>query len=158
MKDNEMWFARVNPVIDYAMQGLCSKPYPNHPKGCPNFGKKATCPPQIGKFEDLYHIKKPIYVIWNIFDFGSHVEKLRERHPQWTQRQLECCLYWQPRARKALKVRIGQFKRVYPEMTVSTIPEAMGINVTATMADIGEMLEWPPKTKTYQVAIAGVER
>jgi hypothetical protein len=32
-------------------------------------------------------------------------------------------------------------------------PEAMGVNVTATMKEIGIQLEWPPKRWAHQVAM-----
>jgi hypothetical protein len=38
---------------------------------------------------------------------------------------------------------------------VTACPEAMGVVVTETMANVGIKLEWPPKTVTYQVALAG---
>ena len=34
-------------------------------------------------------------------------------------------------------------------------PEAMGVNVTETMKNVGIILEWPPETVTYQIVIAG---
>ena len=37
---------QVVPVIEYSVRSLCSKEYPNHPHGCPNFGKRDTCPPK----------------------------------------------------------------------------------------------------------------
>jgi hypothetical protein len=39
---------------------------------------------------------------------------------------------------------------------VFLVPEAHGLNVTATMKSIGIELEWPPKTVTYQIALASV--
>lgn len=34
-------------------------------------------------------------------------------------------------------------------------PEAMGVNVTATMKNLGVTLEWPPQKVVYKVAIIG---
>jgi len=36
------------------------------------------------------------------------------------------------------------------------LPEAYGVNVTATMAAVGIKLQWPPRDKTYQIALAGL--
>lgn len=70
-----------------------------------------------------------------------------------------CCLYWQPTARKQLRAEIARFKFMeQPRYKVVTCPEACGVNVTATMAFIGHVLEWPPTTVTYQVALAGVSK
>ena len=37
-------------------------------------------------------------------------------------------------------------------------PEAMGVNVTATMKNLGVKLEWPPETVVHKVAIIGVRK
>lgn len=149
--------AIVKPVIDRSVRGLCIKPYPGHPKGCPNHGKRATCPPLallIGEVLDLDDI---VWVIWNRFNFARHVERMRARHSDWSRRQLECCLYWQGTARKALRAEIEEFKEGRREWGLRLVvcPEACGVDVTATMDSIGVHLEWPPKRFTYQVALAG---
>lgn len=148
-------FPVVVPVIDFHMRNLCTKAYPNHPKGCPNFGKRLTCPPQAPLFEDIIDMDCPVFAIFNIFPFGEHVERMRKKHKEWSKRQLECCLYWQGTARKQLRAKIDAFKKVRPADLILQTPEANGVNITATMFAIGAKLEWPPKTATYQVALAG---
>lgn len=142
-------------VIDHSLRNLCFRPYPNHPKGCPNYNKRKTCPPSAPFFEEIINMVKPIYVVWNVFAFGDHVLKMKEKHPTWSQRQLENCLYWQPTARKALVEECRKFPIISPRHLFLMVPEAYGVNVTATMESIGQYLEWPPKTMAYQVAIAG---
>jgi hypothetical protein len=146
----------VKLVIDYGMRNLCFRPYPNHPKGCPNYGKRPTCPPKAPHIEEIIDMRKPVFAIWNVFDFGSHVKKLKEVHPDWSQRQLECCLYWQGTARKKLNEQIGFFGLGLQGHILLKCPEACGVNVTETMKWIDEILEWPPVNKAYQVAIAGL--
>lgn len=154
-----MPYKKVILTVDYSVRVLCFQPYPNHPKGCPNYGNRLTCPPQALLIENILDLSGPIYVIWSTFDFASHIERMKALHPKWTERQLVCCLYWQPRARKMLECQIESFKAItFNELHVLRCPEACGINVTETMASIGERLEWPPRTKTYQVAIAGWRR
>ncbi len=149
-------FRRVeNLCLDTGMRSLCRKPYPGHRKGCPNYGKGQLCPPNRPRVEDVLDIDRPFYAIWGVFDLASHVERMREKHPAWSWRQLVCCLYWQPTARKRLKEEIKRVQQIRKELQIEMIPEAMGINVTRTMSSIGEYLEWPPRTKTYQVVIAG---
>jgi hypothetical protein len=150
-----MPFEQTIPVFDSGIRALCAKPYPGHKKGCPNLGKKAGCPPSIGVLHDVYDVGSPLFVIWNVFDFGAHVAKMLDRHPQWSQRQLACCLYWQGTARKQLRAELEAFERAHPGLVVNTCPEAMGMNVTATMASLGVQLEWPPETVAIQVALAG---
>lgn len=146
----------ITPIIQTSVRGLCCSPYPNHPKGCPNYGKKISCPPTVPCFEDIFDLTKICFAIWTTFPFGEHVDKMRRLHPNWSERQLTCCLYWQGTARKHLKTEICMFKKLHPDYAITTCPEAMGINVTATMAAINEYLEWPPKTTTYQIALAGI--
>lgn len=142
-------------VIDTAVRELCYRPYPNHPKGCPNYNKKKDCPPQAKFIYETLKGDSPIYAIWNCYDFARHVAKMKRLHPEWSKRQVECCLYWQPTARKSLKAEIQLFKAQYPALIVIGCPEGQGVNISATMQSIGVELEWPPVTVTYQVAIAG---
>ncbi len=150
-----MPFAEVKLTVDYDVKQLCQCKYPNHPHGCPNYGKRKTCPPHAPYVGQFFDLKKPVYVIWSIFDYKAHVARMEVLHPEWTDRQKQCCLYWQPKARKVLEWEIEYFKTQHPDLFVSRTPEAMGVNVTGTMMSIGHMLQWPPRTKTYQVAIAG---
>lgn len=148
---------KVKPIIDESVRSLCTRPYPNHPKGCPNYGKKAGCPPSILLLDKIFALNEPVFAIYNIFDFGGHVQKMGERHPGWTQRQCECCLYWQGTARKQLRQEIQRFYKLhigYPPV-VTECPEAHGVNVTETMRSIGHVLQWPPATHAYQVALGG---
>jgi len=147
--------SEVIPIISYDFRSMCFKPYPNHPTGCPNFGKRSSCPPCVPVFEEVFDVAKPLYVIWTTFPIGTHIAKMKALHPNWSERQLTCCLYWQGSARKNLKREIFKFQTSHPSLFITTCPEAMGVNVTATMASIGEKLEWPPLIMTYQVAIAG---
>lgn len=148
----------VIPTIDYKMRALCTLPYYNHKKGCPNFNKKDGCPPGVGLFDKMYDMDKPVYIIWNEFDLGAHVDKLKEKYPNWSEHQLKCCLYWQPKARKSLLEEIKKFKKEFPEFSITRCPEAEGVNITETMKSIGIELQWPPETKTYQIALAAMKK
>jgi hypothetical protein len=150
-----MPFAQVIPVVDYSVKGLCVKPYLGHKLGCPNFHKRKDCPPFAPKITETLDIAKPVYAIWNAFDIGSHIAKMRAKHPRWSEHQLSCCLYWQPKARKALRSIIRAFLRDNPHLRAISTPEAQGVNLTATMASIGIILEWPPRNIAYQIVLAG---
>lgn len=146
----------VRPIIDLSVRGLCVRRYRGHPRGCPNFGKRNICPPKARLFANVIDTSKPVYCVWNKFDLGVHVDRLRGLHPDWSIHQLECCLYWQGKARKQLRNRIAEVsKRLAFEPVVLTCPEACGVNVTATMKGVGVELEWPPKQFAYQVALMG---
>lgn len=148
------------PVIASSIRSLCLRPYPNHKKGCPNYGKKKGCPPNAPMFDSVYDLSKPIYAIFTVFDFKEHVERMKGKHPDWSKRQLECCLYWQGTARKNLKEQVKVFKSLAPDekYNVTTAPEAMGVNVTETMKRAGIELEWPPVNVAYKIAFAGILR
>lgn len=148
-----MPFVNINIVMGIRSAALCSKPYYNHPKGCPNLGKKDGCPP-IKTIDQLISFDNA-YAIYNKFDFKRHTDNMRNLHPEWSDRQVECCLYWQGKARKQLKGEIALFKFKYPEYEIINTPEACGVNVTATMKNTGIILEWPPVNFTYQVVIGG---
>jgi len=148
---------KVEPIIKPIVKTLCSKPYYRHSRGCPNFGKKRGCPPHSLLLGDVLDLEQPIYTIWKIFDFAKHCARMRKLHPDWSKRQVECCLYWQPQARAQLRYEAEIFHKSLPDYTVVMNPESLGVDITATMLQIGQKLEWPPVTKTYQVALAGVK-
>jgi len=140
-----------------SLRELCKKPYMGHPNGCPNYGKRKTCPPKAKLFFDVFD--SDLYIIYTKFDLKTHVKKMKKKHPKWTKRQLYCCLYWQGTARKNLKKEIEIFKKDFPNHIVTTCPEAMGLNITEIMHDNADIdLEWPPENITYQVAIAGLPK
>lgn len=137
---------------------LCVKPYEGHKHGCPNFNKKIGCPPNVKYFDEVYDMTKPFYFIWSTFNLKEHVNNLKIKHPNWSEKQLYCCLYWQGKARKFLKETINAFKSISDErkqLHINTCPEALGINVFKTMENIGMKLEWPVKNIATHVAIAG---
>ena len=149
-------FSLVSPVMCPSVRGLCAKPYPGHPKGCPNFYKKRfICPPQSKLLTEIYDFTKPLYFIWNVFNIEEHMLKMKIKHPTWSDRQLFNVLYWQPQARKQLRQHIKDFSKQYPDLFVWYCPEGSGCDVTATMKQIGITLEWPPRKLAYQVAVAG---
>jgi hypothetical protein len=106
-------------------------------------------------FETRFDMTQPVYAVINRYDLASHTKRMKERHPDWSPRQLACCLYWQPLARRQLMALIEDFLRKNPGYSVTVTPEAMGIDVATTLARAGLRLPWPPVTEAYQVAIAG---
>jgi hypothetical protein len=105
-----------------------------------------------------FEMNQPFWLIVNRYPFGEHVEKMRSKHPDWTDRQLSCCLYWQGTARKQLDLLIKEFWVEHPGARVARCPEAMGLDVTATLKSVGVEIQWPPRDFALQVALAGTER
>lgn len=154
-----MPWRKVQPVmidVPRSPAMLCIHPYPGHPNGCPNYNRKPGCPPKAQMLANVLRLDMPVFAIWNVFDLASHVERMRAKHPTWSQRQLVCCLYWQPGARKALARELVTFCReAGGETSIIRCPEAMGVNITETMRQVGVELEWPPVSRAVQVALAG---
>ena len=168
-------YKQVTPIIDCSVRSLCIKPYPGHKNGCPNFNYKQGCPPRAKLFDKAFDLSQPVFAIYNAFDFKSHVERMRAANPTWTQRQLTCCYYWQNTARKQLTKELAYFMITHLDYHVAVAfykgldkdldplfkkviispPEAMGVEITKTMASIEVELEWPPVNVAYQVALAG---
>jgi len=148
---------RVFPIREPNVRRLCTTSYPGHPKGCPNYGQRKTCPPQARLIENVLDLSSDIFVVWNCFALGAHVERMRKKHPEWSDRQCRCCLYWQGTARKQLEVCIQTFRRSTRGRNLIAVrcPEACGVDVTETMASVGIELEWPPKNIVRQVALLG---
>ena len=145
----------VLPVLDSGMRDLCAKPYPNHPKGCPNYGKRDLCPPKCPSLRDTLNLCKPVYAAYAAFNLGQHVENMYKRHPKWTYRQAACCLYWQGSVRSKLKMYAEDQKRLHPGTIIVSCPEGAGVNVTETMSNAGVKLEWPPKNITRMIYFLG---
>ena len=153
----------VKPVIELSMRQICKKPYFNHKHGCPNYGKRPTCPPFAPLVYDFFDMSKPILAVWVALDLELHREKIRIKHKDWSKRQLDCCLYWQGTLLKRLRrdVEYNLHRHLFnnaEHLIVTYVPEAMGVNVTATMMEVGVVLEWPPEKTVIKVAFIGVKK
>jgi len=152
------FYIKVVPVVDKSVRKLCRCQYPLHPKGCPNWNKRLSCPPKAPMIYDTLDLSEDVYAIYNIFNYKSHVNKMRRKHPDWSDRQIKCVLYWQGTARKRLRGKIGVFKNLFTDYIIVMCPEAQGVNLTETMKNVGIILEWPPENLAYQIVLAGIER
>jgi hypothetical protein len=119
----------------------CQISYPNHPNGCPNYGRKHNCPPFAIKLTNILDIDRPIYIVYSEFNLRNHILKMKNRHPQWTARQLRNVLYWQGTSRKQLKERVKVAQYVTGCNFISYCPEGQGINVYTTCIKNGLKLE-----------------
>jgi predicted metal-binding protein len=148
-------YLHIEPIIEDWVRVMCLNAYPLHPKGCPNWGKSDRCPPKVSFFDSIYDLSYPVYAIINEFDLAAHVSKMKKTHPDWSDRQLKCVLYWQNTARKQLNEKINKalLDRKFRTYTATWCPEGMGVNVTETLNKIGVFLEWPPERIVRQVAI-----
>ena len=123
---------------------LCVLPYPNHPKGCPNFYIKPDCPPFSYSAYSFFGMneKKQFYLVHSEFNLEAHAAKIKQRHPYWTERQCKNVLYWQGTSRKQLKGRVSEALNILGgEWNVTDCPESMGVNVYVTARLSGLKLE-----------------
>ncbi|MEW6524077.1 MAG: hypothetical protein AB1445_11030 [Bacillota bacterium] len=142
--------------MDYRVRALCLRPYPGHPQGCPNYGRRLTCPPGVGLFDRVFDLSQPVFAVVGQFDLESHMVRMCQKHPHWTERQLRNCRYWQGTARKALRLQLASFLATHPGYSAATAPEAMGVEVTATLRRAGVELEWPVRRVARQVALCAI--
>jgi len=140
------------------MQDLCKNPYPNHPKGCPNYGKRKTCPPNAPLIDKILDFKKPVYIIYTNFQIGKFARKMKKKHPGWTERQIYNPLYWQGKARKEHREEVRRFLKKNPGIISIKCPEGYGVNVQLLMKNVGISLEWPPRKITRIISLAGYRK
>ena len=73
---------KISPKIislDKKFQGICKKPYYGHSKGCPNYGKRKDCPPNLPLLDEIFDFEKDIYLIYTIFPIGEFAEKMKKK-------------------------------------------------------------------------------
>lgn len=151
----------IKPVLYKAARNLCQRPYLGHPNGCPNFSKHPSCPPRAPMLEEIFDLSKPVWAVYVEYDLESQRNRMWMKHPKWSKRQAECCLYWQKRVLSFLKSRVANFCTsgflygTSNELTALYRPEACGVDVTKTMANAGVEIPWPPETNVYKIAFVG---
>jgi len=126
----------------------CRSPYYKHPLGCPNWGHKNNCPPHTHLFLDLYLPK--IFIAIARLDFAHYLQLKKVQHPDWSDRALKNPRHWQGHLRASLKNFLSLSKIPAGHILI-TSPEAMGINVFETCANVGFDLERNPENYVCQV-------
>ena len=145
-------------VVQEQTREWCRLPYPGHPRGCPNWGQKSSCPPKVCRVEYLFNLSKQHWFVVVDFDLAEHVRKMKLKHPDWSDSQLRCVLYWQGKVRSQLKKATLEFVRQHPGTIYSACPEAMGVNVFRTCHRHGLMMKKNPQNTVYKVTLVGYPR
>lgn len=142
----------------------CLRPYPDHPKGCPNYNKNHLCPPNTPQLEDLIIDYDHFHLIYAEFDFAEYKKLRKQEQPNWTVNQVKCVLYWQNSVKKLLKEKIEQIIDPYLINNILILGcgsgmkikdykydiysmEAMGVNVFSTLKLNNINFEIRPKNK-----------
>jgi predicted metal-binding protein len=157
-----LFYKEVSDIlcIDYRSRDWCKLKYPGHLKGCPNFGlvSHEHCPPHCPKIENFIDLSKPHWFYICKFNLEKHANHLKEKHPDWSDKQIYCCLYWQGIARKHLNKGLEIFinsKIDNSDLTYTLLPEAMGVNVFKTLRRADIKFERNPKTFVLKIALIG---
>lgn len=67
-------------VVNEKAKTWCCLPYPDHPKGCPNYGKSPLCPPQAPDVREYFDFDLHLYFVVVKFDLQAHVDKMHALH------------------------------------------------------------------------------
>ncbi len=141
--------------LDDRVGKWCQLPYPGHPSGCPNYGKRNHCPPHAPIAHDFFDFNKKHWFLVTEFPLGQYLKQMRAKHPSWSERRLRCLLYWQGHVRKSQHQQIDNFRSRFRDTVFSLLPEAMTINVILTLQRIGVDIEVKPQKKILKVALIG---
>ena len=148
-----------NIILDSRARGLwCKLPYPNHKKGCPNYGKKKGCPPFSRPFHEL--VIPPFYLVVTTFDLEAHATRMKILHPDWSDKQARCLLYWQNSVRKKLLDKAKAFLKDQnsANLVLLELPEANGVDVFKTCKAVGIKIDRDPKKIVRKVMIIGTTK
>ena len=126
----------------------CTLPYPDHPKGCPNYPKCISYFRDFRSFQDHRW-----FAIIEEFDLTTHAEKMKEKHPSWSERQCRNLLYWQNGVRKRLRDKAHNFRQLGDVLL--EIPEACGVNVYETMNKVGVAIQRNKPNLIIKVMLVG---
>ncbi|MFX0132088.1 MAG: DUF2284 domain-containing protein [Candidatus Hodarchaeota archaeon] len=151
----------------------CQRSYSGHKKGCPNYGKNPLCPPNSFYFNDIIKKYNYFYLIYAEFEFKEYIEKRKEEHPEWSEKQLKNSRYWQNSIKKILKKTILKIlynnclhellilgcgagfndKRLMKFQEKIYSMESVGINVLSSLRLNGIKAKTHPKDKIYLVCL-----
>jgi len=149
--------------IDYKCRGYCTIPYHGHKKGCPNYNNHEECPPKVKLLKDVFDLDRRMFFVVEEFNLKEHVDRMRIKHPDWSEFQLKSLLYWQNGVRKNLKLKTEKFIERYKvkygdNLNYTLLPEAMGVMVINTALKLGIPIERTPVNKVFKIALVGYRK
>ena len=115
-------------------------PYEGYKDGCPMYGTRPTCPPQTVMFDEL--IDPPYFLVIQYYDLVSQMKRMKDIHPNWSDKQCANCRYWQKGFDSLIKNEAEEYiKTTMKDGLILIKPEAYGVNLFATCAHHGIILE-----------------
>ena len=76
------------------------------------FNKRPICSPGVKRLYDEFDLKRSA-IIYTEFNLEGHRQRMAEKHPGWTFKQLNNVLYWQGKARKNLRTFVNKVHNEY---------------------------------------------
>ncbi|MGI6484602.1 MAG: hypothetical protein ACOX0R_03195 [Candidatus Dojkabacteria bacterium] len=129
---------------------LCVQPCYNYKRGCPNFGKKEGCPPNLKHISEEYDMNS-IHILLLKFPFGEYFAQRKEVHPDWTDRALINPRHWQNHLKACLNREWENIKDDYPEHTFIQNPEGQGVNIVETLEGYEIEMEWSASDESGEI-------
>lgn len=142
-------------ILSNKTRTWCKLPYPDHPKGCPNYNQRKICPPKAPLFKQI--IKPPYTLVAVKFNLEKHVKKIKAKHPNWSNKQARCVLYWQNKVNKKLKQLSEETASKIRNSIILYKPEANGVNLFKTCKKIGLTLRPNPQKILWKMSIIGTK-
>ncbi|MFA7628273.1 MAG: hypothetical protein WCY37_02585 [Candidatus Dojkabacteria bacterium] len=156
-------FFVLEPPLDLEMHSMrevnemCTKEYYNHKRGCPNFGSREGCPPNLKHITKIVDISTLHFFLVQ-FDFEEYIRRKMERSPGRTNRDYANQRQWQGHLKSQLKKRwkeVDQYN--YPNYILHLEPEsycrnpeAHGINVIRTLENHGFEVDWCQENQRHE--------
>jgi predicted metal-binding protein len=141
-------------VVDKRTVLLCWKPYRGHARGCPNWKRKAGCPPGVRPIRFLIDLERSVYVAVNEFDLEAHCRMMAARHPGWSPAQCTNIRHWQATAWREWRKGFALWRADNSwasELLPLDCAEAARVNLTATCKTAGIVLEWPGHLEDFRI-------
>jgi len=119
----------------------CTLPYPGHKHGCPNYGQRSSCPPQVCTIDEWLKGTGKLWLVYVTFDLEHHVITMKHKHPEKSDRWCRSVLYWQGTVNKQLRELAPMIAMNLVEDSacykITYCPEAMGVDVISTAQKVG---------------------
>ena len=141
--------------INIKARQWCRLPYPDHPDGCLNYGRREICPPKIKTIDKVFNLKMPHWLVAVEYNMVDHIEKMKTGHPGGSVRKLECISYWQKMAKKELNRTANEVCRLNAGTICNTCPEALGVDMIATGQKLGLPIQPKPGDTIFRIALVG---